>query len=124
MMNKYEELDELVAASPNLLQRYHLDGPTNMYFMDKEYYTFAIHLFDIACQVCGHEFSSMQSLRQHAEHVHGELYCDLCVKHRKVFIHEQIRYPSHGALARHVEKGDTDLKLKPHPWCALTDQPT
>jgi hypothetical protein len=121
----FEELEAMVKADPQL-QKNHLDltlpggsGGGNMYFLDTAYYTEVRHLFDVECEVCRHKFSSVHSLRQHAEQVHGELYCDLCLKHRKVFLYEQVRYPSHGALARHIENGDAERKLKPHPWFAF-----
>jgi E3 ubiquitin-protein ligase ZNF598 len=43
------------------------------------------------------------------------------VKHRKVFISEQVLYSSASQLHKHEDKGDPSLKLKPHPMCKYCD---
>ena len=44
-------------------------------------------------------------------------FSELCLQHRKVFLHEQQLYPSKSAINKHNEIGDPVLKLKPHPPC-------
>ena len=69
-------------------------------------------------------FHSLAALRRHLREIHRQQFCDLCLKHRQVFLGEQSRYTSK-ELEIHLTKGDTsishsalcDTNFKGHPMC-------
>eukprot|EP00743_Colponemidia_sp_Colp-15_P007002 GILK01007557.1.p1 GENE.GILK01007557.1~~GILK01007557.1.p1 ORF type:complete len:831 (+),score=152.24 GILK01007557.1:47-2539(+) len=67
-----------------------------------------------------HEFKSMALLKRHVESEHQRVYCDLCLKHRKVFLREQKLYQRRD-LDRHHKYGDAaddySDPVGPHPAC-------
>ncbi|MCO5549720.1 hypothetical protein L7F22_003193 [Adiantum nelumboides] len=53
---------------------------------------------DISCEYAG---ASWQDLKTHVRSEHGKLFCDLCVKNKKIFVHEHSLFSS-GELTQHI----------------------
>lgn len=85
---------------------------------DARYYEWCKSLFERHCPICedGKVYSSLGLLKKHVEKTHGRMFCDLCLDHRKCFLHEQRVYLP-GQLSQHMTKGDPAIQLKPHPEC-------
>jgi hypothetical protein len=107
---KYEEYDAAQLWYDELLQAY---------FEDEAHYTRVLQLWDFACPVCPagkSTFPSLLKLQKHVTSAHQLHYCEVCLKYRKVFVHEQKLY-SKAELPKHKREGDSELKLRPHSWC-------
>ena len=85
---------------------------------DHAYFEWCKSLFERHCPQCedGKIYSSLGLLKKHVEHTHGRVFCDLCLDHRKCFLHEQRVYQGN-EIAQHNAKGDASIQLKPHPSC-------
>ena len=85
---------------------------------DPTYFEYCEGLFDRRCPLCEDDkvYPSINMLKKHSETAHGKVFCDLCLTHRKCFLHEQVLYKP-DQMAHHVEKGDPSIQLKPHPTC-------
>ena len=51
------------------------------------------------------EFSNINGLKRHLEQVHRRTFCEICLKHRLVFIQEQKTYLLN-KINDHIENGD------------------
>lgn len=92
---------------------------TSICINDTSYFEFCSSLFERHCPLCKDDhkvYPSVNVLKKHAETAHGKVFCELCLNHRKCFLHEQVLYKSE-QLPQHVEKGDPSIQLKPHPSC-------
>ncbi|OZJ05237.1 hypothetical protein BZG36_02291 [Bifiguratus adelaidae] len=73
---------------------------------------------DVACE------GGWQELKRHVKKAHGMLLCDLCIKHKKIFAHEQTLFTP-DQLQKHYKYGDSaDSEaeasgFKGHPECAF-----
>lgn len=85
---------------------------------DPAYFEYCEGLFDRKCPLCEDDkvYPSLNTLKKHAETSHGKVFCDLCITHRKCFLHEQKLYKP-DQLPQHIERGDPSIQLKPHPTC-------
>lgn len=97
---------------------------SNITVNDPAYFEYCEGLFDRRCPLCEDDkvYPSVNMLKKHAETSHGRAFCDLCLTHRKCYLHEQVLYKPE-QMAQHVEKGDPSIQLKPHPtceYCAIT----
>jgi hypothetical protein len=102
--------------------RSHLLTGSTITINDAEYFAYCESLFERYCPVCADShthrkaFPSVAMLKKHVENVHRQSFCELCLEHRKCFLHEQKLYTPE-QLPGHVEKGDPSIQLKPHPSC-------
>lgn len=112
---KYEEYD---------VKQMWYDDLLKAYFEDEAHYTKTLTLWDFVCPVCPDhksKFNGLFALQKHIKTAHQLYYCDVCLKYRKVFLHEQKLY-SKLDLPKHKREGDSELKLKPHAWCEYCKQ--
>jgi hypothetical protein len=66
------------------------------------------------CPVCMEQFDGLHNLRKHCSANHGLAYCDVCLKHRKVFAREQ----------KAMKKDELRLHMKDeHPVCQYCNVP-
>lgn len=79
-------------------------------------------LLEHRCPVCGQLFQRFQQLREHLRKEHSLWYCDICVRHLKIFTHERKCY-TREALVRHRKEGDADDRShRGHPACRFCDE--
>jgi hypothetical protein len=100
------------------------DDLLKAYFEDEAHYTKTLTLWDFVCPVCRDQkskFNGLFALQKHIKTAHQLYYCDVCLKYRKVFLHEQKLY-NKVDLPKHKREGDSELKLKPHSWCEYCKQ--
>ncbi len=112
---KYEEYDTKQMWYDELLKAH---------FEDEAHYTKTLTLWDFVCPECQDrksKFNGLFALQKHIKTAHQLYYCDVCLKYRKVFLHEQKLY-SKLDLPKHKREGDSELKLKPHAWCEYCKQ--
>lgn len=73
------------------------------------------------CPECGNIFKSFPLVKNHVRKMHNLSYCDLCLKHLRLFTHERKCY-TREALVRHRKNGDLDDKShRGHPSCMFCD---
>lgn len=67
---------------------------------------------------CKKDLHGLKGLDTHLKQNHNRTFCDLCFKHRLVFIGEQLVFPTH-LLKDHMKYGENrgDLRIHPHPLC-------
>uniref|UniRef100_A0A6B2KZD3 RING-type domain-containing protein n=1 Tax=Arcella intermedia TaxID=1963864 RepID=A0A6B2KZD3_9EUKA len=89
----------------------------------KAFFEDTIHLFEsrklwnFQCTLCGQSpLPTLKALKDHLSQVHKRFYCEICLKDRKVFLHEQVLYSQEG-LKEHGVSGNPELQIKPHPVC-------
>jgi hypothetical protein len=96
------------------------DDSLRVYFDSAEYHAEVKKLWLLQCPLCPPHvtppFSSFSKLQRHTQQTHGLVYCYVCIKYRKVFLHEQKLYPR-SELSKHRLEGDPELKLPPHSYC-------
>ena len=65
------------------------------------------------------------ALQRHLEREHRRTLCDICLKHRLVFIQDQKTYFKN-KINEHIENGDPGddqcAQIFPHPYCNFCDQ--
>lgn len=71
------------------------------------------------------EFSNVNGLKRHLERDHRRTFCEICLKHRLVFVQEQKTYLQN-KINEHIEHGDPGddqcPQILPHPYCNFCDQ--
>lgn len=73
------------------------------------------------CPECGAIFKSFPLVKDHVRKIHSCYYCDICLKHLKIFTHERKCY-TREALVKHRREGDLDDKShRGHPSCKFCD---
>lgn len=76
---------------------------------------------------CRHnkEFNNVNGLKRHLERDHRRTFCEICLKHRLVFVQEQKTY-FQKKIAEHIEHGDPGddqcAQILPHPFCNFCSQ--
>ncbi|XP_023936484.2 E3 ubiquitin-protein ligase ZNF598 [Bicyclus anynana] len=81
-------------------------------------------LLENRCKVCEKipPFRTFSMLNDHMRKVHEQYYCDLCVKHLKIFTSERRCY-TRQELAHHRRKGDVDdTSHRGHPLCEFCEE--
>ncbi|CAH2268989.1 jg16014 [Pararge aegeria aegeria] len=81
-------------------------------------------LLDNRCRICDRiaPFRTFSMLSDHMRKVHEQHYCDLCVKHLKIFTSERRCY-TRQELAHHRRKGDLDdTSHRGHPLCEFCEE--
>ncbi|CAH2106557.1 unnamed protein product [Euphydryas editha] len=75
------------------------------------------------CNICDKApFRNFSMLSDHMRKVHERYYCDLCVKHLKIFTSERKCY-TRQELAHHRRKGDLDdTSHRGHPLCEFCEE--
>ncbi|KAJ3275918.1 hypothetical protein HDV01_006785 [Terramyces sp. JEL0728] len=98
------------------------DRKLGIFFKTKEMHDETLKLLAFNCPdnecstVCG---GGWGELRNHIKKVHDSLLCELCTRHKKVFIHEHTLYTTK-TLKRHNKEGDPDdPSFKGHPDCGF-----
>ncbi|KAI8873123.1 hypothetical protein GQ42DRAFT_109023, partial [Ramicandelaber brevisporus] len=102
------------------------DSKLGIDFYDKQSKDKAEYALFFNCPFSGCKeggFDGWASVRKHAYDTHGLLMCDLCVKHKKVFVHEHHLY-SHAQFRHHMKGGakiygDRRDGFKGHPECGF-----
>eukprot|EP01125_Pyxidicula_operculata_P001310 TRINITY_DN11205_c0_g1_i1.p1 TRINITY_DN11205_c0_g1~~TRINITY_DN11205_c0_g1_i1.p1 ORF type:complete len:659 (-),score=173.58 TRINITY_DN11205_c0_g1_i1:62-2038(-) len=98
------------------------DDKCNGLFDDDNYHKEVQKLWDLQCPKCTAEpFKTSKELVNHIERTHKLSFCDLCFKFRRVFLHQQVLYTKE-ELQKHLNGGDPDLRIKPHPLCKFCHQ--
>ena len=73
------------------------------------------------CQECNELFKSFPQVKDHVRKVHALMYCDICLRHLKIFTHERKCYTKE-ALVKHRKEGDPDDRShRGHPLCQFCD---
>lgn len=66
------------------------------------------------------QFNNINGLKRHLEREHRRKFCEICLKHRLVFIQEQKTY-FQNSINTHIENGDPGddqcAQIFPHPYC-------
>ncbi|XP_041978513.1 E3 ubiquitin-protein ligase ZNF598 [Aricia agestis] len=80
-------------------------------------------LLENQCCLCDKiPFRTFTMLADHMRKVHERYYCDLCVKHLKIFTNERKCY-TRQELAHHRRKGDLDdTSHRGHPLCEFCEE--
>nr|XP_032520590.1 E3 ubiquitin-protein ligase ZNF598 [Danaus plexippus plexippus] len=80
-------------------------------------------LLENSCSICDKTpFRTFSMLSDHMRKVHERHYCDLCVKHLKIFTCERKCY-TRQELAHHRRKGDLDdTSHRGHPLCEFCEE--
>eukprot|EP00620_Florenciella_sp_RCC1587_P024424 CAMPEP_0182556666 /NCGR_PEP_ID=MMETSP1324-20130603/856_1 /TAXON_ID=236786 /ORGANISM="Florenciella sp., Strain RCC1587" /LENGTH=279 /DNA_ID=CAMNT_0024768593 /DNA_START=226 /DNA_END=1061 /DNA_ORIENTATION=- len=96
-------------------------APLGLVFTDDNAKTLVNGLMGVACPQCRQPQQSLQALKAHVKDAHGGVsLCTVCLKSRKVFMHEQRCY-SKKELDLHNRKGDAaindDAPIEPHQKC-------
>ncbi|XP_013142981.1 PREDICTED: zinc finger protein 598 [Papilio polytes] len=81
-------------------------------------------LLEHRCKTCDKNppFHTFTMLSDHMRRVHERYYCDLCVKHLKIFTSERRCY-TRQELAHHRRKGDIDdTSHRGHPLCEFCEE--
>ena len=68
--------------------------------------------------LCASTFTSLELLTKHTSSEHGQHLCELCARHRAVFVMELPRYRPK-QLTLHCTQGDLTAGFSGHPLCAL-----
>ncbi|KAJ3258451.1 hypothetical protein HK103_003573 [Boothiomyces macroporosus] len=104
------------------LRNMNSDRKLGIYFKSKEMHDKTLELLAFNCpdkectSVCG---GGWNELRNHVKKAHDSLLCELCTRHKKVFIHEHTLYTTK-TLKRHNKEGDPDdPSFKGHPDCGF-----
>ena len=63
-------------------------------------------LHRVACRVCNAEFASLPELKRHLGGAHGQTFCEVCLRGRKLFLPEQKVYACGKGLKLHMKSGD------------------
>lgn len=96
------------------------DVKLNIYFSSYEIEKRALSMLLFNCPVASCDTVCNQGWREMKSHVqskHGRYLCDLCIKFKKIFVHEQQLY-TQNELNHHKKKGDSDdQSFKGHPFC-------
>lgn len=81
-----------------------------------------LHTFN--CPVCKAASSSLPELKKHLSATHGKVYCDVCLRHRKVFLPHQSVYTAGKGLKTHMKHGDKDDLEAPrgHSLCPFCNK--
>ncbi|CED83156.1 Predicted E3 ubiquitin ligase [Phaffia rhodozyma] len=90
------------------------DDKLRIYFSDDEVMEESLLLLRFNCpsESCDYIAKGWMDLRRHVDKTHnGYLLCDVCVKHKKVFAHEQEIYPP--ALLAHHLPSRVPRRMKP-----------
>ena len=73
------------------------------------------------CPVCDEVFRKFPQVKDHVRKAHSRYYCDICLRHLKLFTHERKCY-SREQLVQHRKHGDSDDKShRGHPLCKFCD---
>jgi hypothetical protein len=71
------------------------------------------------------EFNNVNGLKRHLEREHRRTFCEVCLKHRLVFVQEQKTY-FQKKINDHIEHGDPGddqcAQILPHPFCNFCNQ--
>ncbi|XP_049869017.1 E3 ubiquitin-protein ligase ZNF598 isoform X2 [Pectinophora gossypiella] len=81
-------------------------------------------LLENRCKLCDNlaPFRTFSMLSDHMRKVHERYFCDLCVKHLKIFTNERKCY-TRQELAHHRRKGDLDdTSHRGHPLCEFCEE--
>nr|XP_026488234.1 E3 ubiquitin-protein ligase ZNF598 [Vanessa tameamea] len=80
-------------------------------------------LLENHCKICEKtQFRTFSMLSEHMRKVHERYFCDLCVKHLKIFTSERKCY-TRQELAHHRRKGDLDdTSHRGHPLCEFCEE--
>ncbi|KAJ2945924.1 hypothetical protein O0L34_g4839 [Tuta absoluta] len=81
-------------------------------------------LLENRCKLCENipPFRTFNQLNDHVRKVHERFFCDLCVKHLKIFTCERKCY-TRQELAHHRRKGDLDdTSHRGHPLCEFCEE--
>ncbi|CAK1595961.1 unnamed protein product [Parnassius mnemosyne] len=81
-------------------------------------------LLEHRCKICEKipPFRTFTMLSDHMRRLHERYYCDLCVKHLKIFTSERRCY-TRQELAHHRRKGDLDdTSHRGHPLCEFCEE--
>jgi hypothetical protein len=120
--------------APKLISDYNkkdmiYDEKFKFYTPHKEIILACNELRSFVCYLCSSKgknriFSSYEEAKAHQLQAHSLHYCDLCVKHRKVFMNDQKLYSS-AQLKNHLKMGEVDKDyglIKGHPLCRFCDK--
>lgn len=78
-------------------------------------------LLEHRCSECNELFRLFPQVKEHIRKAHSLMYCDICLKHLKIFTHERKCY-TREALVRHRKEGDADDRShRGHPLCQFCD---
>ncbi|KAJ3372920.1 hypothetical protein GGF31_001457 [Allomyces arbusculus] len=115
-----------------LTQLPHHDETLKIWFDSREAYAASITLLRFHCPDPGCEYvqeaGGWTALKTHVHKAHGQVLCDICTDHKKIFSYEHTLYPP--ALLRvHRERGDDSIQdkivnpdasfKKGHPSCGF-----
>lgn len=79
-------------------------------------------LLEHKCPECGEVFKTFPLVKDHIRKAHSMMYCDICLKHLKIFTHERKCYTREN-LVKHRKEGDADDKShRGHPLCQFCDE--
>jgi hypothetical protein len=113
-------LDDVKAMENDLLKD--KDDPTIVYLNEKCQATGQFPRLSI-CRIgkCRNklEFGNINGLKRHLERDHRRTFCEICLKHRLVFVQEQKTY-FQDKISQHIENGDVGddqcAQILPHPY--------
>ncbi|CAH0701319.1 unnamed protein product [Spodoptera exigua] len=114
----YKELRNRV-FSDRLFERQYKIG-----FCDEEIKQAYERLLENRCKICDKipPFRTFSMLSDHMRKVHERYFCDLCVKHLKIFTMERKCY-TRQELAHHRRRGDVDdTSHRGHPLCEFCEE--
>lgn len=65
-----------------------------------------LHTFN--CPLCASPSPNLPELKKHLSASHQMVYCDVCLRHRKLFVPEQSVYAAGKGLKNHMKNGDAN----------------
>ena len=79
-------------------------------------------LLEHKCMECSEVFRSFPQVKDHIRKAHSLMFCDICLRHLKIFTHERKCYTKED-LVRHRKEGDMDDRShRGHPLCQFCDE--
>ena len=79
-------------------------------------------LLEHRCPECDELCRSFPQVKDHVRKTHSLMYCDICLRHLRIFTHERKCYTKE-ALVRHRKVGDSDDRShRGHPLCQFCDE--
>lgn len=92
------------------------DANLSLYFESEEVMKMSLQPSLIKCPKCYLTFDSISILKGHLSLIHsGCVFCDICLKFKKVFPQEQKTFPSNDSLKEHQKGNGVDS----HPSCNI-----
>ncbi|RIA92445.1 hypothetical protein C1645_691711 [Glomus cerebriforme] len=96
----------------------YFDENLNAYCEDQEMFDDIKLLLKYNCPGtnCDVSCEGWSELKRHIRKVHHLMICDVCIRHKKIFSHEQSLF-TQDDLDKHYLDGDEETGFKGHPYC-------